>query len=81
MELQKQPCPLYASEPPARLHPLPTVLSAIRAHLVLQLLPAAFHCAAQAALLRLLLVSNLAIADGDFGFVSWGCAGVAHQTL
>lgn len=76
MELQKQPCPLFASEPPARLRPLP-----IRAHLVLQLLPAALHCAAQAALLRLLLVSNLAIADGDFGFVSWGCAGVAHQTL
>lgn len=64
-----------------RLRPLPTVLGAIKAHLVLQLLSAALHCAAQAALLGLLLVSTLSIADGDFGFVSWGRAGVPHQTL
>lgn len=50
-------------------------------HLVLQLLSAALHCAAQAALLGLLFISNLSIADGDFGLVRWRGAGVAHQTL
>lgn len=50
-------------------------------HLVLQLLPAALYCAAQAALLGLLLISRLSVTDGNLGFVCWGGTGVAHQTL
>lgn len=65
----------------ARLCALAPVLDATGAHLVLQLLPAALHCAAQAALLGLLFISNLSVTDGDFGLVSWGGAGVAHETL
>ena len=65
----------------ARLCALNPMLGASGAHLVLQLLPAALHCAAQAALLGLLFISNLSIADGDFGLVRRGGAGVAHETL
>lgn len=80
--LQGEPCTWLAREP---TNPAPHCPQRPRhhqnPHLVLQLLSAALHCAAQAALLGLLLISNLPIADGDFGLVRWRSAGVAHQTL